>query len=110
MAAVKEIVFHGQHVHGLHVAVPGVFMRVHDVKTLPGCPPGRRRKPQLIDPSRLEQGRGNAVVENAGPPVINLLRKHMDFVLCGQMLDKLDRIALGPAACGRKRAVKNCDA
>ena len=70
----------------LYLPVPGILVRVHHIKTLAGQPPGRRGKPQLVDPSGFNKRCGNAVVNNTWPLVINVLRKNVHLVPLRQLL------------------------
>jgi hypothetical protein len=95
--------------HGLHIAVPGVLVRMHDVKTAPRLPPSGCGVPELIDPTWALDG-GDAVVADAGPVVLALLAEDMNLVACGQLLDQTDRIALGTAATAGEYAVQHGNA
>ena len=73
-------------------------MGMNDIKASPGGPPGGGSKPQLIDPTRLSQRHRDSVIAHARKMVLNNLRKYMNIVPGGQLLDQRDGITLGPTA------------
>ena len=117
-AAMKQVVLDGQHVHRLNIAMPGVFMRMHNIKPLgsrsaravTGNPPGGCCKPQLVNPSRPAQRHLDVVVSHTWPLVRNRLGKHMYVVFCSELLNQGNCVALGPTCSRRKRAGKHRDA
>ena len=93
--------------HGLHLALPGVFMGVNNVKTPARGPPCGRGVPELVQPARFAQGHGNGVVSHARRVVPYLLRKHMDLVALRELLDQRNRIPLCPTPGRIKNAVQH---
>ena len=106
----KQVVADRQHVHRLHLPVPGVFVGMHDVKTMPGRAPGGKGEPQLVDPARARQRQGHWVVGHARVLVANGLRKNVDVMARRQLLHQGNRITLGTTTCGVKIAVQNGNA
>ena len=84
-------------------------MRMYDVKALAGLPPSSDCKPELIDPAWASEWQRYVVVSDARELVRNLLCKHMDLVLLGQLLHQRNRIAFSATSSGLKQAIQNSD-
>ena len=106
----QQVVAHRHYMHGLHLAVPGVLVRVHHIKTMACLPPGGHSKPQLVEPARPGQRLRNAVVVHTGPLVIDVLGKNVDLVALCHLLHQRNRIAFSATASGCEDAVEHCDA
>ena len=105
--AVENIVFHGQHMRRLHLPMPGVFMGMHDVKTVPCAPPGDRSEIQLVHPTWTAQGQWNPVYGHARHGAARVLGEHMDVMLLRQPLGHGDRVTLGSTTAAIEVAAQN---
>ena len=93
---------HRQDVDRLHIAVPGVLVGMHDVKSKAGLPPRGPSVPPLVEKARTRKRLTNPVVVHARPMVLNRLGKHMHFVASRQTLDQGHGVMLRPSRLGGK--------
>ena len=98
--AAQHGVAHRQHVQGLHLTMPHIFMRMNHVVALARHAPGRIRKQQLIDPSRTPHGPTNRVVMDTGKDGANRLRKNMHVMALTQLFRQCQRIPFRTSAPG----------
>src|ERR1035437_2583538 len=91
-ASVKQCVLHRQYMHGLHLPVPCIFMRMHDIKTATRSPRGSTGVPELVNPARPSEWRRNLVIGHSRPLMLNLLGKDVDFMTLCQLLNECDGV------------------
>jgi len=83
-------------VNGLQIAMPCVFVRVHDIESLPRLAPGLPCKPELIDPTWFGQRARNPVVSHPWKSMLDLLGEDMHIMTSSKLFRHCGRIALGP--------------
>ena len=93
--------------HRLNVAMPGVFVGMHHIKTVAGQPPCAGGKPQLIDPPGFAHGHGDPVISDTRPLMGYLLGENMDVMPGSELFDQSNRIALSPTAGCRESPIEN---
>src|SRR5262249_50163120 len=76
----KQSVQHWRHMHRLDIAVPGIFMRMHDLIVAAGAPPGVEREPDLIQPTRPRKVARHAVIHNTRGDLGELLGEDVNLV------------------------------
>ena len=73
---------------GLDLAMPGVLVRMHNIKAVPGCPPGGGGVPDLVDPAGSFERMRHLVVAHAWPVMLHMLRKDMNVVTGRELFDQ----------------------
>ena len=66
---------------GLHIAMPGVFMRMHYIKACAGLPPSIKSKCNLVQPTGTAAKKRDWMENHLWIFSANVLREYMDLVL-----------------------------
>ena len=85
-----------QHMYGLHIPMPSVFVRMNYIKTVTCLPPCVQGKSNLVQPPWTTTKKRNLMENNLWVFGANVLRKYMDLMMRRQMLHQTCAIAFCP--------------